>query len=65
MTSAPEWREGARRDDPADCCPGCGTAGVMTWDFKKLGKHTLHYCPVVCRALFVDGQGAADVKEGP
>lgn len=60
---ANDWREGARRGDPADSCPFCGKPGVLTWGFKKMGKHTLQECPA-CKAIFVDGQRAAEVKEG-
>lgn len=58
-----EWTEGARRGDPLDLCPKCGLAGVLTYDFKKLGKHRMVDCPT-CRAIYVDGEKAADVKEG-
>ena len=56
------WHEGARRGDPTDLCPNCGLAGVLTYDFKKFGRHTVVECPT-CRAIFVDGQRAADVIE--
>jgi transcription elongation factor Elf1 len=59
-----EWREGARRNDPADACPLCGKSGVLRWDFKKFGQHSFVYCES-CKAVCVDGKRAADVKEGP
>jgi hypothetical protein len=54
------YREGARRGEATDLCPQCGLAGVLTWDFKKFGKHTLKECPT-CQVIFVDGQKAASV----
>ena len=56
-----EWKEGARVCDASDLCPGCGLPGCLAYDFKKLGKHTMHYCSR-CRAIFVDGQKASAVE---
>jgi Zn-finger nucleic acid-binding protein len=61
-----EFREGARYGYPTDLCPKCGLAGVLTFNFRKFGKHTMHHCPT-CSAIYVDGQLAALVenrKEG-
>jgi Zn-finger nucleic acid-binding protein len=55
-----EWEEGARQGSKLDLCPKCGLEGVLSYDFKKLGKHSFRFCPT-CRAIFVDGQKAADV----
>ena len=55
------WREGARLNDPADACPACEFTLVLAFDFRKFGQHRMVYCPA-CKAIFVDGQRAADVK---
>ena len=57
------WREGARRGDPADLCPTCGLAGVLTYDFSKFGKHRMVECPT-CGVIYVDGKRAAVVENG-
>lgn len=56
-----KWKEGARRGQPGDECPNCHKAGVLVWDFKKFGQHTLVLCSN-CNAIYVDGQLAAKVE---
>ena len=53
-----DWSEGARRDDPADRCPGCGQPATVTWDFRKFGRHRLTLC-LPCGRITVDGAPAA------
>ena len=59
---ADEWREGARREDPNETCPGCFFVGpALVWRFKKMGKHTLVFCQK-CNKVHVDGDLATTVE---
>ena len=58
-----EWKEGARQNHSDDHCPSCKLPGVLTWDFRKFGQHTMVVCPQ-CNCIYVDGKYAATLEGG-